>query len=321
MKRRDIRMFRRETAVPVEDFWFVYDGPAVADGRVPVRDLAPALIALGDLFQIANEVIEPSAPAVRLEVRAFNDGSFRSALSAATDVIEAGLLSDPAIALSTLVTLITDPAKGVFGILRMIKGRIIGFKRNADGSTTITTETGNVYNFPQAQNSVITIIENAPARNAAAAVTKELRDKPGLDEIRIERPNQEPLVITKGEAQEMPEWAVDMAEPEPLNETEFEAVLIPLQPTLDPRYMARFMMAGSDQIIRARIEDETYWRRIHSHEEGFLEGDTMRVRLRMKQWPPEADKPTEWTVLEVISHKHPEGRAVPLPFQEPDEET
>jgi hypothetical protein len=38
-----------------ERFHVVYDGPALVEHRMDVRDLAPALVAIADLFSAANQ--------------------------------------------------------------------------------------------------------------------------------------------------------------------------------------------------------------------------------------------------------------------------
>src|SRR5688500_11839084 len=47
-------------------FGVVYDGPALETGRMPVRDLAPALLALGQLFSEASRFVYPEQEPVSL---------------------------------------------------------------------------------------------------------------------------------------------------------------------------------------------------------------------------------------------------------------
>jgi hypothetical protein len=58
-------------------FYLAYEGLAVEEGRMPVRDLAPALIALGDVLHQANQVVNPDSPSIDLEFQAVRDGSVR----------------------------------------------------------------------------------------------------------------------------------------------------------------------------------------------------------------------------------------------------
>src|SRR5688572_13132490 len=54
-----------------------YDGPALADGSMDVRDLAPALLALGELLQSANRVLNEDKATLAVKVQAdFKTGSF-----------------------------------------------------------------------------------------------------------------------------------------------------------------------------------------------------------------------------------------------------
>ncbi|WP_256991488.1 hypothetical protein [Burkholderia sp. AU6039] len=63
-----------------QPFNIIYDGPALAEYRMDVRDLAPALIAIADLFTSAIKELNGENAEVRLEVRgSFKAGAFHSA--------------------------------------------------------------------------------------------------------------------------------------------------------------------------------------------------------------------------------------------------
>src|SRR5689334_18532725 len=63
------------------DFTVRYDGDAIRDHQISVRVLAPALIGLADVFQIANETLNPGEPLLSLNIRATDEGSFAVELS------------------------------------------------------------------------------------------------------------------------------------------------------------------------------------------------------------------------------------------------
>jgi hypothetical protein len=69
-----------------------YDGPALASHDMDVRQLAPALFALGELFQEMNRIQYPSNPDVAVRVHARRDGSIDVHLLLVAGV---GLLSSP----------------------------------------------------------------------------------------------------------------------------------------------------------------------------------------------------------------------------------
>jgi hypothetical protein len=58
------------------EFSITYEGPALQDGRMDVRELAPASLALGELLQEANAITYPAAPNVTLAIRAFERALF-----------------------------------------------------------------------------------------------------------------------------------------------------------------------------------------------------------------------------------------------------
>jgi len=53
-----------------------YDGPALSNHEMNVRDLAPTLLGVADLLQDLNRRINPRAPDLSVAVRSTSQGSF-----------------------------------------------------------------------------------------------------------------------------------------------------------------------------------------------------------------------------------------------------
>ena len=62
------------------EFSVSYDGDALTEGAMDVRDLAPALIALGQSFERANALLNGDKASVSLRIRATQPGSFEIVL-------------------------------------------------------------------------------------------------------------------------------------------------------------------------------------------------------------------------------------------------
>ena len=62
------------------EFTVFYEGPAFAQHTMEVRDLAPALIALGQAFDRANNLLNGDRASISLSIRATRPGSFEMVL-------------------------------------------------------------------------------------------------------------------------------------------------------------------------------------------------------------------------------------------------
>src|SRR5271156_4152512 len=116
-----------------ERFHVVYDGPALTEHRMDVRDLAPALVAFADLFTAANKEINGDAAEVRVQVNAsFKAGSFGIDLIASQHLlsqIKDIFAGNGATAIANGWTILQivgftggGLAGGLVGLLRLLKG-------------------------------------------------------------------------------------------------------------------------------------------------------------------------------------------------------
>src|SRR5215210_8093064 len=141
---------------------------------MPVRDLAPALLALGELFTEASTVLHPDHAAVALNIRATRDGSFDVNLVLhGSDIWNAlGLLgNDP---LGTLVSLkeLVIGEGGLFDFIRWLRRRPIASEEHLDpGSVRVTSKDGSSIEIP---TQVLALYRRVRIRRQANEVVQPL---------------------------------------------------------------------------------------------------------------------------------------------------
>jgi hypothetical protein len=106
-------------------FSIVYDGQAVAEGAIEARDLAPALLALAEVFEEAQSVVPQPDARITLRVRAgFERGSFEVHLELVKlyQQVVSLFTGQDATALANLFQILgIAGVAGLLGILQLIK--------------------------------------------------------------------------------------------------------------------------------------------------------------------------------------------------------
>jgi hypothetical protein len=281
------------------EFAVRYDGPALTDGRMPVRDLAPALLALGELFTEASLVAYPDREPVSLNIRATKEGSFLVDLAVhspdAWDRLIQLLSGQAVTALANLQTILFGAATGsLLWLIKEIRGRKIASKEPLpSGLVRLTLVDGIVIEgMPEA----VVLYERQSARESAREVVGPLH-RPGLERLTFSRSdNQVALTIGEGDlpAFEAPEVAEDI-----LLDREDEAVLAVATVSFAEGYKWRF--SEGDNTFTAAIEDAAFRRRIDAGEP-FRKGDMLRVKLHVVQAQRGNKLQVERAVTEVLEH-------------------
>lgn len=119
-----------------------YDGPALAGHEMDVQDLAPALLAMAEIVQIANRKFNGNAVSIRVMVDAdVEQQCFQLDLSLVQSIFDqaAVLIGSKDIAtakeIAEWVGIIGGSGLGLFGLLK----RIYGGKGDANPGVTLTT--------------------------------------------------------------------------------------------------------------------------------------------------------------------------------------
>ena len=116
-------------------FRVAYDGTALLNHEMDVKELAPALLAIGELFEEVNHELNPSNIKMVINMRATKEGSIDVFLSATQSLIEQAktLFSSDAITsivnAREIICLVFGGGvlakQGVVGLIKKIKSRKI----------------------------------------------------------------------------------------------------------------------------------------------------------------------------------------------------
>jgi len=162
----------------------------------------------------------------------------------------------------------------VISIFRWLKGKKPDeVKRTGNGQVELKasgeTKIVNINVFNLYGDSVI--------RDGLDKVTKPLREA-AIERIKVKKDSTEQTVFDKEEADifKAEPLALQTQSAEPL-EGERDAVLVVSKLSFKEGVSWTFFERGA--IVVAKIEDEQFWERVHSHEVTFGEGDLLKVRL------------------------------------------
>jgi hypothetical protein len=285
-----------EQPVAEKEFSVLYDGPAIDSGRIPVRDLAPALLALGDLFVDVSVLTRPQQKPVGLSIEATSEGSFvvHLVLEAenAWDHVEELFASTGATALVNLWTLVVGTGTGLFAIIRKIRNRKIASQETvAPGRIRLTFDDGEMFEISA---EVLGFYFNESIREKARAVIAPLTN-PGIERIEFRSDTTPGVTI---ETADVPAFEVPEIEDVPLSDNEVDMIAAIASVAFTEGN--KWRLTDGDHTFYAAIEDENFLQRVNDGIEVFRKGDMLRCRMRVVQSERADGLHNEHHVLQVI---------------------
>ena len=196
------RKTRRQVTVTHEAdeirFTIVYDGPAVANGRMPLFDIAPAMLSTAQLVEDGIRFLYGNDAALTIEVNAdFRRGSFAFEVFTSPDTLHhaQGLIAalTPQQLDLGLKLLGIGGSGGLIGFIKWLRGRTIQRIDKQGDQAVVTVRDGNNITI---NASVVNLALNNNNRRDADGVVAPLRS-PGIEEFRAQLPGAPATVVEK----------------------------------------------------------------------------------------------------------------------------
>jgi hypothetical protein len=300
-----------------DTFQLIYDGSDIHDGEMDVSILAPALLAIGELFKAADETINGSHTVVTTSVKAdFREGSFEVLLSVEQHVRDAAVAVLPSLHLlgadkliSTVIGDVVDKGidkakevvvKGLFKLM----GRLAGAKpesiKRDDSKNTYIFNMGNNNSF-QVDNRTTDLYENRRTKSAAIRVASPL-GRTGITTLKVKRHKAD---VTSLDRRDFPEidnpLLLDSPSPSdarPTDQPKPQELVVKIVKTNFGK--GKWSVSDGGRRYEVSMDDDEFKERVHAREIGFFDGDFYRVRMVSTQKLKGRTMTTSRSIVEVI---------------------
>lgn len=309
------RMRRRVPSSSEQEIEIAYVGDALQSGEMDVRELAPALLSIGEAFARSNKVLNGDRSSASVRVRSeFKAGSFHIDLVLVVTWLQAAktLLHIDEIKtakdLAEALGFVKSKAIGLINLLKRTRGKKPDAVQPLP-SGNVNVSIGNI-NF-EISGPTYNLYRDDAVRAAMREVVQPLR-APGVSDMKIlDEGNVVEEVSRDDVASFDPTLAVgEEVEESVLSDTTREAVIRVERPAFVER-MA-WTVSDGESSFRAVLKDETFAERINTRQEFFGAGDLLRVRLRSRTSRTSGGLlRTDNEIAEVLG-RIPEQRQYPL---------
>lgn len=295
-------------------FHVKYDGPALASHEMDVKDLAPALLAIGELLEEANQVVNDGRVAITVNIRATEPGSVDVVLSAAQNlVMQASSLfnSDGVNSILNIKEILLllglggAGGRGVIGILKWMKGRHLRNVTTLDtGDFKLELADGEARVVKKQEIELFRVLK---IRKSLETIIRSPLKRVGIDSVSFKE-NDSKVVVVKDEAEY---FETPQVSEEPIDEIEIEQSLQIVNISFQDGGKWRF--SDGNATFYADILDTDFTERVQHNQAAFAKDDVLRVRLKRKQAIVAGGIRTDYTVLKVLEHRSA-AITIKLPF-------
>lgn len=284
--------------MPETGFSVRFDGPEVMMGRIPATKIGASLLALGDMFTIAQPIVGPEFGPVVLKVDAVDHGSFIVRLilesdSGLWDQAVRTLNSESVSAIVNFAELVTFGTGSYFGLMKLFKGQVPKPVAQPGDTVTVPAPNGELIELPV---EAYKLLLSQPVRREAERVVEPLNAQ-GIDRIVMESGLDDDVPPVEIRKDDVKVFAAAEPEPEPEPEdfVRVEKSFTVVAPSFDGK---KWRLSDGARSIWAQIEDENFNEGVDGGDR-FGKGDVLIAKVRIIENPDDHKRP-ECVIEEVI---------------------
>lgn len=266
-----------------------------------VRDLAPALLAVGQLIDAINTTLNRDDAKVSVNVRATNPGSFSISLEIVQTYAQqvVGLFAGTEVtAAANILALLGGGAaagKGLLWLIKRLGGRRLDKVEMVDPDHVKVVFEDEAIIVPL---KMIRLYQDLAVRSAAERVVFEPLQREGIDRFIAFKNTESEITVTTSEAEAFrkPEGEEQIL----LDDVRRSAFSIVSLAFKDDN---KWRLHDGNSQISTSIADEDFLQRVDRNEISFAKGDVLICDVRVRQSQTSNGLKTEYTVEKVVEHK------------------
>ena len=280
-----------------------FHGEAVRSGLMDVRDLSPALLAVGEIFEGANQSLNGGRATISVRVQAqFRGGSFNVDLHVLQSIVEnaPAFLEMPSVVTAVELARLLGFEAGQFisllQLIKWLKGRLGRMRADQDGN--IIVNAGRDVTI--VHGDLIQIYENPSVRAALPRLVAPLRQR-GIDRLVVGTDSENAESVEEDEAAFFEDTLLEPAETDENESTNSSRRMLGIVSIHFKRHR-KWRLTDGRSTIWVEVADQAFADRVRRHEVVFGVGDVLDLELEAKTVLTDTGIKTTYRVTKVFNH-------------------